>query len=106
MILRDDEYVTGVFDQVHQDLPNESPQCLIHKLFKVGCMMLEARWAIRSEEGDLDSIRLTLIHSNTEMATNLLGTLYATPHECHGMRYEDLSKENPDEPFFQMKIRE
>ena len=104
MILRDDEYVTGVFDQVHQDLPNESPQCLMHKLFKVGCMMLEARWAI--SDGDLETVRGILRQSNTEMAVSILGTLYAIPHECHGMRYEDLSKENPDEPFFQMKVRE
>ena len=76
----------------------------MHKLFKVGCMMLEARWAI--SDGDLETVRGILRQSNTEMAVSILGTLYATPHECHGMRYEDLSKENPDEPFFQMKVRE
>lgn len=103
MILRDDEYVTGVFDQVHEDIPEESPQCLIHKLFAVGCMLLEARWAI--SDGDLETVRGVLCQSNTEMAVSILGTLYATPHECTGIRYEELSKQNPDEPFFQMKVR-
>jgi hypothetical protein len=104
LILRDDPYVNATFDAIHAALPGESPQCLIHKLFACGCHLLKESPAAKpsndQSEAALDALRTALLAEYTARVELLIAGLFPEDHQCSGPSYEQVTKMNPDEPFF------
>lgn len=113
LILRDDQYIVSVFDRIHRDIPSESPVCLVHKIFSVGCALLQLKPEIAvstpperrlpSNAAYVNALRSLLLKLGELKARELLEPFFKREHACTGLRYEDLKRENPDEAFFSVE---
>lgn len=119
LILRDDEFITNTFNAIHAFIPNESPLCLIHKIFQIGCICLlepvmmgsstPAAQQIPSNQPYVDTLRSILLASYGASSRQLFVRFYTAPeaatHVCTGPKLQNLHQEDPNEVIFKVERR-
>jgi hypothetical protein len=104
LIVRDDPVVIGYWDAIHTAMPNESPQCLIHKMFKIGCALLEE--PINVECDDINKLRVPVHRICQRRCDEAFALIFDEKHACSGPSYESLAAQDPDDDFFKFSAKE
>ena len=112
LIVGDDEYVTETFQKLSVELPNESPLCLIHKVFAVGSYIISnpppigsstpKEQRVPSNAAYTDCLRNMLSGISKDIAGELFKNLFENEqeHHCSGPKLANIHQEDPNEPIF------
>lgn len=112
LILRDIPKYYEPFDRIHQDfLPNESPPCLFFRMFQIGTSLLRS---VKIEDPtapnpppnseSLKILKEMLMAMYVPLVITNFNSMYQEDHQCSNpLRYQDMSKQNPDQPLYTAK---
>jgi hypothetical protein len=106
LILKDDEYVVTTFTKIHSVLVDESPLCLIHKFFAIGCFIFEnvpinCSTMDHTNPASLPPLRALLNEILKSYSRQALTPLIKADHKCDGPKFSTLSQtEDPNGPIF------
>jgi hypothetical protein len=96
-----------LFEDIKKNMPNESPQCLMFFFLHTSLLVLKSETFPGPNASPVDLYGVSKAH-HYDLVISFIDEAVSTlmHRECHGVRWDDVSKLDSNKPFFEMRIKE
>jgi len=85
LIKKDDSHIDDYFEKIKKEYPDESPICLLNKIFQIGMTLFDISIDEKPSHENITDLRKDINNFYTEILKIWIEKLFEKDHECKGI---------------------